>query len=60
MVIMMMIIIMITATTTTVLVVFYGCEAWYLTLWEDHRSRIYENIALRRIFGSKKEEVAGC
>jgi hypothetical protein len=27
--------------------------------WEDHRLRASENKELRRIFGSKKEEVTG-
>src|SRR5215467_13754323 len=35
-------------------VVFYGCETWSLTLREEHRLRV-----LRRIFGSKREEVTG-
>jgi PAS domain-containing protein len=28
-------------------------------LRKEHRLRVYENRALRRIFGSKREEVAG-
>jgi hypothetical protein len=35
-------------------VVLYGCETWSLTLREEHRLRV-----LRRIFGSKMDEVAG-
>jgi hypothetical protein len=30
-----------------------------LTLWEGHRLRILENRVLRRIFGSKRDEVTG-
>jgi hypothetical protein len=39
--------------------VVYGCETWSLTIREEHRLRMSENRALRRIFGSKREEVAG-
>jgi hypothetical protein len=35
----------------------YGCEIWYLTLREEHIPRVFENKALRRIFGSKRDEV---
>jgi hypothetical protein len=37
-------------------VVLYGCEAWSLTLREEHRLRVFENRVLRRIFGPKREE----
>jgi hypothetical protein len=33
------------------------CEIWFLTLREDHRLRVFENRALRRIFGPKRGEV---
>jgi hypothetical protein len=45
--------------TTILPVVLYGCETWSLTLREQHRLRMYENRVLRRIFGPKREEVAG-
>ena len=38
-------------------VVLYGCETWSLTLREERRLRVFENRVLRRIFGSKKDEV---
>jgi hypothetical protein len=38
-------------------VVLYGCETWSLTLKEEHRSRLFENRVLRRIFGPKRDEV---
>jgi hypothetical protein len=38
-------------------VVLYGCETWSLTLWEEHRLRVFENRVLRRIFGPKRDEV---
>jgi hypothetical protein len=37
-------------------VVLYGCEAWSLTLKEEHRLRVFENRVLRKIFGPKREE----
>jgi hypothetical protein len=37
----------------------YGFETWSLTLSEEHRLKMSENRALRRIFGPKGEEVAG-
>jgi hypothetical protein len=39
-------------------VVVCGCETWYLTLREEHRLRLFENRALRRIFGPKRDKVA--
>jgi hypothetical protein len=30
-----------------------------LTLREEHRQRLFENRVLRRIFGTKREEVVG-
>jgi hypothetical protein len=35
--------------------VLYGCETWSLTLRKEHRLRVFENRALRRIFGFKRE-----
>jgi hypothetical protein len=40
-------------------VVLYGCETWSLTLREEQRLRVFENRVLRRIFGSKRDEVTG-
>jgi len=37
----------------------YGCETWSLTLMEEYRLRVFENMVLRRIFAPKREEVAG-
>jgi hypothetical protein len=39
--------------------VLYGCEIWSLVLRKEHRLRIFENRVLRRIFGSKRNEVTG-
>jgi hypothetical protein len=40
-------------------VVLYGCETLSLTLREEYRLRVCENRVLRRIFGPKRDEVAG-
>jgi hypothetical protein len=40
-------------------VVLYGYETWPLTLREEHRLVVFENRALRRIFGPKRDEVTG-
>ena len=40
-------------------VVLYGCETWSLTLREERKLRVYENMVLRRIFGPRRDEVTG-
>ena len=40
-------------------VALYGCETWYLTLKEGCRLRLFDNRVLRRLFGSKRDEVTG-
>ncbi|KAJ4428164.1 hypothetical protein ANN_24179, partial [Periplaneta americana] len=40
-------------------VVLYGCETWTLTLREEQRLRVFENKVLRKIFGTKRNEVTG-
>jgi hypothetical protein len=40
-------------------VVLHGCETWSLTLREEWRLRVFENMMLRRIFGPKRDEVTG-
>ena len=40
-------------------VVLYGCETWSLTLREERKLRVSENMVLRRIFGPRREEVTG-
>ena len=40
-------------------VVLYGCETWPLTLWEERKLRVFENMVLRRIFGPRRDEVTG-
>jgi len=41
------------------LIVLYGCEAWSLTMREQHRLRVFESRVLRRILGPKRDEVTG-
>ena len=45
--------------TIIVPVVLYGCETWSLTLREERRLRMFENRVLRRVFGPKRNEIAG-
>ena len=40
-------------------VVLGGGETWSLTLREEYRLRVFENRILRRIFGSKRDEITG-
>src|SRR5215469_17627429 len=40
-------------------VVLYGCENRSLTMREERRLRVFENRALRRVFGPKRDEVTG-
>ena len=40
-------------------VVLYGCETWSLTLRDERRLRVFDNRALKRIFGPKRDEVIG-
>jgi hypothetical protein len=40
-------------------VVLYGCETWPLTLREERKLRVFENKVLRRIFGTRRDEVTG-
>jgi hypothetical protein len=41
------------------LVILYGCGTWSFTLREKHRLRVFENRVLRKILGSKRDEVKG-
>ena len=40
-------------------VVLYGSETWSLTLREERKLRVFENMVLRRIFGPRRDEVTG-
>jgi len=38
-------------------VVLFGCETWSLTLREERKLRVFENMVLKRIFGPRRDEV---
>jgi len=38
-------------------VLLYGCENWLLTLREECRLWLFDNRVLRRIFGSKRDQI---
>jgi len=38
-------------------IVLYGCETWSLTLREERKLSVFENMVLRRIFGPRRDEV---
>ena len=40
-------------------VVLYGRETSSLTLREERKLRVFENMVLRRIFGPRRDEVTG-
>ena len=40
-------------------VVLYGCETWSLTFREESRLMVFENRVLRKVFGTKRDEVTG-
>jgi len=40
-------------------VVLHRCEGWSLTLREERKLRVFENMVLRRIFGPRRDEVTG-
>jgi len=35
----------------------YGCKTLFLTLREEHRPRVFEHKALRKIFGPNRAQV---
>ena len=37
----------------------YGCETWSLKWRQSRKLRVFENRVLRRIFGPKRDKVAG-
>jgi hypothetical protein len=39
--------------------ILYGYDTWSLTLKKEHRLRMFESKVLRRIFGSRREEIIG-
>jgi len=45
--------------TITLPFVLYGCKTWSLTLRKERKLRVFENMVLRRIFGSRRDKVTG-
>ena len=43
----------------TLPVVLFGCETWSLTLREERKLGVFENMVVRRIFGPRRDEVRG-
>jgi hypothetical protein len=37
----------------------YGWGTWFFTLRKEHRLKVLEDRVLRKIFGPKREKVAG-
>jgi hypothetical protein len=37
----------------------YKCETWSLPLREEHRPRMFDNMVLKRIFESARDQVIG-
>jgi hypothetical protein len=46
-----------TLSTHILPIVLYGCKTWSLTIREEHRLRVFENRALRRISGPRRDGV---
>ena len=40
-------------------IVLYGYETWSLTLREERKLRVFENMVLKRIFVPRRDEVTG-
>jgi hypothetical protein len=40
-------------------IVLNGCETWSFALREEYRLKVFENRLLKRIFGPKRDEMAG-
>jgi hypothetical protein len=40
-------------------VILHWCGTWSLTLREEHKLSVFENMVLRRIYGPKRDEMAG-
>jgi hypothetical protein len=39
-------------------VVLYRCETWSITLREKRGPRVFDNVILRKMFGTKKNEMS--
>jgi hypothetical protein len=45
--------------TVTLPMVIYGCKTLSMTLREEHTLKVFEKMALRRIFGPKRDKAIG-
>ena len=45
--------------TVILSMILYGYENWSLTFKEGHMLRVFQNKVLKKIFGSKRDEVTG-
>jgi hypothetical protein len=45
--------------TVVLSIVLYGCETWSLALSGEYTLRVFENSVLRKLFGPKRDEIAG-
>jgi hypothetical protein len=50
------VIIVLRSFTIIIPVVLYGYETWFLTLMEEHRLKVSEKRAPRKLFATKAEE----
>jgi hypothetical protein len=45
--------------TIILAVLLHGCEAWSVMLKEERRLKVFDNMVLRILFESKRDEVTG-
>ena len=45
--------------SNVIILIYFEPETWSLTLREERRLRVFENMVLRRIFGPRRDEVTG-
>ena len=48
-----------TYKTVILPVVLYSCEIWSLTLREEQKLRVFKNKVLRKMLGTKRDEIIG-
>jgi len=56
-VVVVILVVVVVVVVFIVVVVLYVCETWSLRLWEERKLRVFENMVLRRIFGTRRDEV---
>ena len=40
-------------------VILHGCEAWFLTLKDEHSLRVFENWVMRKTIGPTRDQAEG-